>query len=161
MKVSRCIRNRPRAHLCNEDDSERLKEGCSIHVDCSSQWEHKARHRLTDAMLTGTAQCDRQCGYAGVCAKDCDQSLCKCPADQANVSRMLHAGVSRILHADVSRVLHADVSRVLHADVSRVLYADESRVLHADVSRMLHVDVSRVLHAEPSRMIHADVSRML
>jgi len=152
MKVSRCICNRPRAHLCNEDDSERLKEGCSIHVDCSSQWEHKAPHRLTDAMLTGTAQCDRQCGYAGVCAKDCDQSLCKCPADQANVSRMVHAGINRVLHADVSRVLHADVSRVLNAD--------ESRVLHADISRMLHADVSRVLHAEPSRMIHADVSRM-
>jgi len=153
MKASRCICNRPRAHLCNKDDSECLKESRSIHVDCSSQWEHKARHRLTDAMLTGTAQCDRQCGYAGVCAKDCDQSLCKCPADQANVSRMVHAGINRVLHADVSRVLHADVSRVLNAD--------ESRVLHADISRMLHADVSRVLHAEPSRMIHADVSRML
>ncbi len=59
-------------HLCNEDDSECLKEGCSIHVDCSPQWEHEACHRLTDAMLSGTAQRDRQCGYAGVCAKDCD-----------------------------------------------------------------------------------------
>jgi hypothetical protein len=44
-------------------------------------------------MLTGTAQGDRQCGYAGVCAKDRDQSLCKCPAGHADVGRMQHAGL--------------------------------------------------------------------
>ncbi len=66
-------------------------------------------------MLTGTAQRDRQRGYAGVRAKDRDQSLCKCPADQADPSRMLHADISRVLHANVGRMLHAGVSRMLHA----------------------------------------------
>lgn len=82
-------------------------------------------------MLTGTAQRDRQCGYAGVRAKDRDQSLCKCPADQADPSRMLHADISRVLHTNISRMLPAEVSRVLHANVSRILHADVSYMLHA------------------------------
>ena len=69
-------------YLGNEDDSEGLKEGCAIHVDRGAQGQYKASNGVSDAMLSSTAQRDRQACNAGVGRKHCDQSLGKSPANR-------------------------------------------------------------------------------